>query len=688
MRLGQAVRRANQPGPPENSVRLRVACAGAVVVSILACAALQEISPTSAYVGVALVITGMVFSYHTRTRPPMWVKGLVAVAAVAVLLWFFHQVSGHSVPDITTVENPLTVLFVWIQVVHSFHVPARRDLLFSLGGSAALMAVAAAQAIDLHFGVYALAWFGFGLWGLVEMWSSASQGGRVSTGGLGSTVVAISTAAVAIFLVLPAPSVAVRVNFLARSGGGGAIPVPGALAGDGGKTSELSRPGSPAGPTRVGGYLGFANSLNTALRGSLGQALVMRVRAERPSYWIGETFDRWDGQSWATTLPPPERVGGGSPFFLPTPSGDNPDGASDLQTFYLATSGPDLVFHAESAHEVWFPADDLFLSSDGTVVSPIGLGKGAIYTVESEVSSPSPAEMRQPEGGPALSTTDRLRYTQLPHPYARAQALARGVTAGAPTTYDQVQALIAWMGANTRYSTNIPPLPRGADTVNEFLFGNRVGFCEQISTSLAVMLRSLGIPAREAVGYVPGPYNPITDLYEVRAEDAHAWVQVWLPGHGWQSFDPTASVPLANPDPGTTALQSIGRALGHLPPAPIGTAAGAVALAVAAARWRRSRPTTWAERLARRMERAGRRAGRPRLAAETIVEYATALDGLSPDRADGWRRLGLAVQSAGYGGPVPSEETQRQLLVSARRMRIARRRRHRTALRPGLTNHH
>ena len=61
------------------------------------------------------------------------------------------------------------------------------------------------------------------------------------------------------------------------------------------------------------------------------------------------------------------------------------------------------------------------------------------------------------------------------------------------------------------------------------------------------MLRSLGIPAREAVGYVPGPYNPITDLYEVQAKDAHAWVQVWFPGYGWQSFDPTAVVPLGQP---------------------------------------------------------------------------------------------------------------------------------------------
>jgi hypothetical protein len=336
---------------------------------------------------------------------------------------------------------------------------------------------------------------------------------------------------------------------------------------------------------------------------------------------------------------------------------------------------------------VWFPADDLFFSADGTVVSPIGLGKGAIYTVESTVSSPSPAALRQEGGGPALSAADRGRYTQLPHPYAQAQALARAVTAGAPRTYDRVQALIAWIGAHTRYSTDIPPLPRGEDTVNQFLFGNRVGFCEQISTSLAVMLRSLGIAAREAVGYVPGPYNPITDLYEVRAADAHAWVQVWLPGHGWQSFDPTAVVPLANPNPGTTALQSVGRALGQLPPVPLGAAAGAVALAVAAVRWRRSRPATWAELMARRMERAGRRAGRPRQPAETIVEYATALDGVAPGRADSWRRVGIAVQSAGYGGSVPSRETQRQLLLSVRRMRIARRRRPWPPFRPGLTNH-
>ena len=624
-----------------------------------------------------LVAIGMTFSYRTRAQPPGWIKVLVALAAIATLIWFFDQVMTRPVTDITTVEDPLTVLFVCIQVVHSFHVPSRRDLMFSLGASAGLMAVGAAQAIDLHFAYYAVIWVAFVLWGLVESWSSASQGGRVSLPGLGATLVGVTLLGAAVFLILPAPTVAVRINFLARAGGGGSVPVPGALAGDAGKPSELSRPGSPSGPTRVGGYLGFANSLDTALRGKLSHAVVMRVRAERPSYWVGETFDSWDGESWSASTSASRPLTQGSPLVLPLAPGSNPIGQADLQTFYIASPTADLVFHAESAYQLWFPTSTVFYSDDGTLVSPIGLGRGAIYTVESVVNAATPSQLSRAVTGLGLPPATQKRYTELPHPYPQAHALAQSVTAGATTTYGRVEALIAWIGANTRYSTDIPALPAGADTVNEFLFGNRVGFCEQISTSLAVMLRSLGIPAREVVGYVPGPYNPITDLYEVRADDAHAWVQVWIPGFGWQSFDPTAVVPLANPHPGTTALQDLGRALGRVPVLPVGAVLATAVIAVAAVRWRRARPATWAERVVRDVERTGRRAGRPRRPSETFVEYATALDRLAASQPahppPPWSRLAAAVEASVYGGREPSPQARQQMIATARRTRIPRR---------------
>jgi hypothetical protein len=347
-----------------------------------------------------------------------------------------------------------------------------------------------------------------------------------------------------------------------------------------------------------------------------------------------------------------------------------PFGQSDLQTFYVASPTANLVFHAESAQQLWFPAGKVYVAGDGTIVSPIGVGTGSIYTVDSLESTATPAQLRQDDSPFTLPPDVLHEEEQLPHAYPRALALARAVTAGDATTYDKVQSLIGWIGAHTHYSQNIPPLQAGSDTVDEFLFGNRVGFCEQISTSLAVMLRSLGIPAREAVGYVPGGYNPITDLYQVRANDAHAWVQVWFPGYGWQSFDPTAVVPLAAPRPGATALHDVATALRRVPLVPVVLVLVGAGLVAVVVRWRRARPATCGEGVARRVERAGRRAGQPRRPSETLAEYAARLDALAGPEASTFSRLAASVEGSAYGGRDPTPPAQRALAEEARRARV------------------
>ncbi len=328
---------------------------------------------------------------------------------------------------------------------------------------------------------------------------------------------------------------------------------------------------------------------------------------------------------------------------------------------------------------MWFPARNIYLSGHDTIVSPIGLGPGAIYTVRSLVDTPTTAQLEAVTGTPASTETSaqkkQLRADlQLPHPYPRVQALAERITAKKTTTDAKIQALISWMGTHTHYSTDIPPLPPGADTVDEFLFGNRTGFCEQISTAMAVMLRSIGIPAREAVGYVPGPYNPITDLYEVQNKDAHAWVQVWFAHYGWQSFDPTAVVPLANPSPGSALIHDAGRALDRLPLVPLGLILGGAVVTALVLRWRRRRPATWALAVARRMERAGRRAGRPRRPGETVSEYASVLDDHGPDDASGtWRAVAWLIEASAYGRHDPSADERRRADHLSRTTRVDRR---------------
>lgn len=654
-RAVERVRQANAPGPPEHSITLRLASAGALLVGFAAVRSQSEISTTVLVLATLGLVAGMLLSYRLRLAPPGWLKAVLAVAAIVAFVWFFHQLSGQGFYDVATVEDPLATLFVTILAIHCFDVPARRDLAFSLGGSAVLMAVAAAQATDMSFGLYALAWMVLGLGALLGLWASASGGGRIGARTATAAVAAIVIPAAVLLLVLPAPDVAGHFDFPIAAGRAGALPFPFALAGDGLSPSEPARPGSPNGPTRVGGFTGFATRLDTALRATPGGAVVMRVRAQFPTYWVGEIFDRWDGVSWDATKGVPTVLDTGSPFTIPSVGGQAGSGQSDLQTFYVVSSSPNLVFHADGARQVWFPTRQVFLRQDSTIVSPIGLGRGAIYTVRSVVPVASAGELRAagllaPTTG--LSTVLAARDLQLPHPYPQVEALASHVTAGDTNTYDKVEDLIAWIGSHTHYSTDIPPLPPGADTVDEFLFGDRVGFCEQISTSLAVMLRSLGIPAREAVGFVPGPYNPVTDLYTVQERDAHAWVQVWFPGYGWQDFDPTAVVTPVSPSPGGTLLGRAGHDLDGAPAISLGTAVAALVSGWMAVAWWRRRPRTLALALSRRMERAGARAGRPRRAGETLADYAATLEQLGPAPAVRWTSLATDVEAAAYGDAV------------------------------------
>ena len=78
-----------------------------------------------------------------------------------------------------------------------------------------------------------------------------------------------------------------------------------------------------------------------------------------------------------------------------------------------------------------------------------------------------------------------------------------------------------------------------ADPLAYFLFERKKGHCEYFASSMAVMLRTLGIPSRVVTGFQSGVYNPMTGWQVIRASDAHSWVEAWIDGRGWTTFDPT-----------------------------------------------------------------------------------------------------------------------------------------------------
>jgi hypothetical protein len=698
--LWQRFVEVNRPGPPEHSVSFRAASVAAVLVGIGACWSEALLSPGVALFAVAATVVGNVVAYRHRADPWPGFKPILALCAIGGFVWFILTVTHTATPgDISTVEAPLAVLFAWVLSTHAFDVPSRRDVTYSLAGSTALVAVAAAQSVDLGLGVWVLAWVACCVWGLVAMWQSLSETAGIPWRPLLAAGILVSLAAVLLVAVLPAPKVSTSLIFTASPGASSPVDNPTDLTD--GSGALPAHAASPAGRTRVGGFLGFAKSLDTADRVSLGDQVVMRVRASRPNYWIAQTFDVWNGQSWVQSTNPVsgprvQKLTGGSPFTIPTYPDQVADlslGQEDIQTFYMATGGTNLVFHADNAQRVYLWARSVNVTADGTIASTESMGAGTIYTVVSNDSSAGADQLRAatvPQvssnpanaaslgaGLPPLGADEQSRYLQLPHPDPRVTALAAAITRDVtttdvtgPRTYDKVAAIEQWMSSHVRYTTDIPPLPVGADAVDSFLFGSRRGYCEQISTATVVMLRSLGIPAREAVGYVPGPYNPITDLYDVQAKDAHAWVQVWFPGYGWQNFDPTATVPLANPTPGTVLARSLGHVLAGLPWVPIASVTVLAGVVVWVRRRRSRRPATWALQVADDLSRGGTRLGSPRRTDETLSAYGRRLARSAPDLGDDLIAATDLVERATYGGIEPSVDEIRWALDISRRFRL------------------
>ncbi|MDD5448527.1 MAG: transglutaminase domain-containing protein, partial [Actinomycetota bacterium] len=117
--------------------------------------------------------------------------------------------------------------------------------------------------------------------------------------------------------------------------------------------------------------------------------------------------------------------------------------------------------------------------------------------------------------------------------------LAENITQGLTNDYDKVQALSDYLQKNYIYDLDCPPQGKDENTVEFFLFKAKRGYCEHFATALAVLCRTIDIPARVVTGYATGQYNPLTGYYEVNAQDAHAWVEVYFPFLSWVEFDPT-----------------------------------------------------------------------------------------------------------------------------------------------------
>jgi transglutaminase-like putative cysteine protease len=257
--------------------------------------------------------------------------------------------------------------------------------------------------------------------------------------------------------------------------------------------------------------------------------------------WRGAALTDFDGKRWSNPHPRDEmiRVENGQIDLRPR----GPLRAGRRLNYHVELNAVDTnaLFFAGTPETLGLRQEFVTRTDTGgyrlTRLPPPGFGYDAYSLLEDP-----------PESAPAadpftvLALEKRERYLQQPRLDPRIAELARAMAGPARTDLERARAVERHLRRDYGYTLELPDR-EVADPLADFLFTRKKGYCEYFASAMTIMLRTLGIPARLATGFQSGVYNPLSELWLVRASDAHTWVEAWIPGHGWATFDPTPPDP-------------------------------------------------------------------------------------------------------------------------------------------------
>lgn len=290
---------------------------------------------------------------------------------------------------------------------------------------------------------------------------------------------------------------------------------------------------------------------------------VMVVECGEPLLWRGQTFDVYTEDGWRSSVPPierqfvrPVRLDHRS---LPESSRPLPTSAAhryDLSSGNSSASGQsakrvrqtyrqtavgrsNIVYAAAEPETVIMPIRSYLIQTGGGLKTEEHYAWGLSYEVESVVVAPSPEVLRAASNDYPEAIADG--YLAVPQSAWRVGELVRKITKGQTSAYDKAIAIQEFLEDHHTYDIKTPAAPRGQDVVTHFLFKSKRGYCDIFASSMVIMSRYAGIPARWVTGYATGEYEPLDGAYHVRERNAHAWAELYFPGQGWVAFDATAS---------------------------------------------------------------------------------------------------------------------------------------------------
>ncbi len=268
---------------------------------------------------------------------------------------------------------------------------------------------------------------------------------------------------------------------------------------------------------------------------------VFRVKTKKPAYWRLTALNVFDGQIWSSSEEY-STAGNNSNEILP---GREALAQNISHSFEISNLGGSWAPSAylPLSHTIQSPIGFLYNSATSSLITKEGqLLAGDTYTITALQLDATPEEINSISAETTTQTSDIQKYLELPENLSpRIKNLAEEITAEGTTNYEKALLLQRWFHLNFEYSEQVPSGHSENDMI-DFLFNVRIGFCEHFSGSFAALARSVGIPTRVAVGFTPGEYSETTpDLLIVKATNAHAWPEVYIPNMGWIILEPTPS---------------------------------------------------------------------------------------------------------------------------------------------------
>ncbi len=495
----------------------------------------------NSFIYVIFITIGYVWSYIFRNSKQYFLKFLLALLMIIFMLNFFKDLSQNLYDP----RIPLANLLITLLVIHSYDLPRKRDLLYSLLSSIIVFITLSVIITNPIFIIFIL--------GIIILVLTSINSLNINIKDIPkflfnfniNAIVGFAFFLIALlfYVILPKP----QAGYYFKT-----VLAPKNLK----ETNNLfekqreSKQLNTQILNKEYTYKAFKGEVDLNNRGLLPHVLLMKVKSPILTYIKGIHYSYYDGKKWKYSENKELSITSYETSFFELETFNDiylVDNYDEITVYFVIQEDmPDILYHIPIIYQAYIPTDSL-ITKDYNFFSDYPLVKGMTYTIISKIprinynylNSYTIQDYQEFLNNIYKRNKKELyKNLQIPDNLPKEiKELSISLTKNEAYFIQKVNKIKEYLEQNYKYNLFIKNL-EAEDAVYDFLYIKKEGYCEQFASAMAIMLRTIGIPSRLVIGYAPDSKDYLTGFINVYADDAHAWVEVLTP-YGWIPFDPS-----------------------------------------------------------------------------------------------------------------------------------------------------